>query len=220
MRLQDRSAIRISAVASLGVGLFLAVGVSVLAATSPSHYAGWAPGRAAAVGALQSARTATAPSDVIATARAIASSSGGDAALAESSIEHLTGGGSDGTSEVYAFSPDNSAVCIAIRGRGAACPTAPEADAKGVLWMLSGGYVDPGGSSHADELAGIVADNVAALRLTSNRESRVLTIDDNAFIVRLDRPRDESAWSLTLEVSYSDGNSASIDLADPRPRPS
>ena len=213
--LKSQPTARVAAVFIGFVCTVLAVGATVLPAASTSRFASWAPGRSAPVTALGQPSAATAPDAVIASAREMATSTGGSAKLAESSLRLLTRG-SDSMSEVWGFAPDGKTACMILGGRSAACPTAPETDAPGVLWVLSGGLTDASGTRHPDELSGIVSDEVSGLKLDVDGDAASLDIQNNAFTKSLVESEGKDARTVTLDVEYRDGSTAVVHVADAR----
>lgn len=214
----------ITAAAAAGVIAAGASATRLLPYGSPTgeKYGSWAPGSSAAVSALDRAPVAgTLPPTVIAHARRMASATGGDEAVAASSLRRLRRNLGVLGSDLYVFRPaaGHGAVCYILTRRGGTCPTAASSPHPGLAWVIDGGFpavVDGAPVRVPTAVDGVVADNIRSLTLISNGQATPLQVVNNTFYEELAEPSAQAEWNLELRVLYADGTEKVVPVGDPR----
>jgi hypothetical protein len=217
----SRKTIAIAAVVAAGALAAGASAVGLLRYGSPTgqKYGDWAPGNSGSVKALSRLPApANVPADVLSIVRRTASVTGGDEAVAVTSLRLLRSNLGVTHSDFYAFRPSTgNAVCSFVTGRGGVCPTASSSTTSGIEWAIGGGY--PAWAEHGyvpPSIDGIASDNIRSVTLISNGVEIPLEIVNNAFYKDLDMPPDGTPWSLEIHIVYANGAEKREAIPDPR----
>ena len=209
----------IAVACAIGVVTAGAVVVASGTAGQSAPYGSWSPGSDRPVRALELPADAkmAIPAAVSEHATLAAARTGGDPGRAARSLRTLRVGAGAAREAVYAFSPAQGATCLIVGSRSVACPTNHNVDHAGVLWVVSGGMPAKANSAAIPtSLVGVVADNVVAVRVTSNGEPVDAPVVNNAFYYDLAEPAPGASWTIEMRVSYADGTEKVVPISDPR----
>lgn len=125
-------------------------------------------------------------------------------------------------SNIYAFTPSDGVLCVAILNRQGACFQPDTASpAPGVYALLSAG-----GEGYAGDLAevpaavaGVVTDDVASLTLVDGTQELPVAIRNNAFFVEVpEAPR--ATFTVELRATYTNGTAKVMSLSQDATIPS
>jgi hypothetical protein len=179
----------------------------------------WAPGVVAQVSSMSRVpHPASPPAGLALTIERVANRNGANAQQATASLRQLRAGVGSAGESLYGFSLDGASVCLMFWDRGVVCPTSPSSTTPGVIFDFSpGGPGYPGQSANLPAVvAGLVADNVAAVTVAVNGISQDVRILNNTFFAELGRIPDSGPWALGLTFTFQDGTTRHVEIPDPR----
>jgi hypothetical protein len=209
---------------ALAVTLAAGVATSALPSSTSSapgrtsSFGADAPGVIAAVGALDRLPAETTlPPGLADGVGSFVSASRGDAVTAVKSLRMLQAGLGMDRSAIFAFTADGEAACFVIWKRTAVCPSG-KSNLPGVLWAYNGGYPATIAGIRRDvpsSVAGLFADNVAAVKLLRDGEEIALQVVNNSFFAEVPASVESEAREFELRVIYEDGAVKTSTFANP-----
>lgn len=211
---------RLLPVRGLAVSL-IAVGTAsvFLSNSSGSAQSSSAPGLAESVRAMEDLPTVAIPSRLVAHAMGRAANAmGGDSARATETLKLLRSNLGSESGTIYAYSPRVGILCVLHWPRAGTCATGTNPARPGVALLSSpGGPGYPGAVADLPAaVAGVGADNVSSVALSTNGRARPLLIENNTFFSEIPWPASERPWDIAVIVKYANGSEAVTEIPDPR----
>ena len=196
-----------------------AVAVSAANLGAPEPQAG-SPALVVPVGAMERLPPdPAAPPKLVDVVRDVTSRRQGNPESSVQSLRKLQSGLGLDANSIYAFSPDGTAVCIAIWRRTVACPDTlgplPE-----VLWGYNGGYPATIAGIKRDvpsSITGLFSDNVSDIAVLADSDEVGVNVANNSFFAELSDPSAARAREFTLRATYADGAIKSTVFRNPNP---
>ena len=163
------------------------------------------PGVSAGIAALSEAPTdVPLPAEVARFVTYEAAVTGTDPEKARAGVRKLRADLGKGHAGVYVFRSRTGSPCFILTGYGGACAQDPRDGTPGLHWMIGGGH-----DGAPSVLVGIASDDVAAVRLSVDGRSSLVSLADN--VVFAEFPR--SASSATIRLDHRNGAQNSVDLS-------
>src|SRR2546423_4047523 len=176
--------------------------------TETSGSRGWKlprRGVSAGIAALSETRTESRiPAEVAGFVKYEAAVTETDPAKARAGVRKLRANLGKGHASVYVFRSRSGSPCFILTGYGGACAQDPRDGTPGLHWMIGGGH-----DGIPSVLVGVAGDDVSAVRLTVDGQSKPVSLAHNVVFAELPG----SADGATIQLAHEDGAQNSVDIS-------